>query len=386
MIAAARMPTDRRHDFYSTDGITYLNCAYQGPMPRLAIEATRAALRLKMTPHLIGDRDYFSYPDALRDAVARLLAVPAATIAVTDSTTSGIMLVVNGLDWRPGDRVLIPAGSFPANRFPWHWLARQGVEVVEVEGDPGQESKQTEVERFAAAMTPRTRVVSVEWVSYSSGRRRDLAALGALCREHGALFVVDGTQGVGGLRLDLAATPCDLLACSAYKWMLAPYGVGFACLTPELADRLVPHNVNWFRVEGAEDFSRLSACALTLVPGARRFDKNAPASFFDVAGATASTEYLTEVTPAAIEEHVRGLLDRLVAGLPAGFSAVGSLAAGDRSNILCIAAASPQATREAYGCLRAAGVVVSLREAAVRISPGIYNTVDDVDRVLALLA
>jgi selenocysteine lyase/cysteine desulfurase len=375
------MATDRRHDFYSTAGITYLNCAHLGPMPRLAIEATRAALRLKMTPQLVADSDFFTYPDAFRAAVARVLGAAPSDVAVTDSTTSGIMLMVNGLDWREGDRVLIPAGAFPANRFPWHWLERRGVEVVAVPEDPAR----PDVERFAAALTPRTRVVSVEWVSYRTGRRRDLAGLGALCRESGALFVVDGTQGVGGLALDLAATPCDLLACSGYKWMLGPYGIGFAYLTPALADRLVPHNVNWFRVEGAEDFSRLGDCALELVRGASRFDKNAPAAFFDLAGATASAEYLAGVTPRAIEEHVRGLLDRLIAGLPAGYSPAGSLQPEHRSNILCFTAESEEATRRAYARLREAGMIVSLRDGAVRVSPCIYNADEDVDRLLAEL-
>ncbi len=376
------MPSDRRHDFYSTDGVTYLNCAYMGPMPRLAIEAVRAALRLKMTPHLLADRDFFTYPDAFRAAVARLLAVPAERIAVTDSTTSGIMLLVNGLDWRRGDRVLLPAGSFPANRFPWHWLARRGVEVVEV---PEDDDAVSDAERFAAAWSPKTRVLAAGWVSYRTGRRRDLAGLGELCRSRGALFVVDGTQGVGGLALDLAATPCDLLACSGYKWMLGPYGTGFAYLAPDLAARLVPHNVNWFRVAGAEDFNRLAERPLDLVPGAARFDKNAPAAFFDMAGAAAATEYLAEVTPSAVEAHVRGLLDRLLARLPSCFQPLGPLTRERRSNILCIAAATEEATRAAHARLRQGGVVASLREGAIRLSPGIYNTEADVDRVLELL-
>jgi selenocysteine lyase/cysteine desulfurase len=376
------MPSDRRHDFYSTDGVTYLNCAYMGPMPRLAIEAVRAALRLKMTPHLVADRHFFTFPEAYRSAVARLLAVPAERIAVTDSTTSGIMLVVNGLDWRPGDRVLLPAASFPANRFPWHWLARRGVEVVEV---PEDDESLSDAERFAAAWAPRTRVLAAGWVSYRTGRRRDLAGLGELCRARGALFVVDGTQGVGGLALDLAATPCDLLACSGYKWMLGPYGTGFAYLTPALAEQLEPHNVNWFRIAGAEDFNRLAERSLDLVPGASRFDRNAPAAFFDIAGAAAAAEYLAEVTPRAVEEHVRGLLDRLLAGLPPCFRPAGPLSPGRRSNILCIAAASEEATRAAFARLRQGGVVASLREGAIRLSPGIYNTEADIDRVLALL-
>ena len=375
------MSADRRRDFSLDDGIVYLNCANLGPIPRVAVEATRRALDLKTNPHLIDDRSFYAVPDDFRRAVAQLVGAAPSDIAVTDSTTFGIMLVVNGLDWQAGDQVAITARNFPANRFPWQWLERRGVEVVEVPDDP----EIPEVERFAAALTPRTRVVSLEWVSYRTGLRRDLAGVGALCRERGVLFVVDGTQGVGGLHFDLAATPCDLLVCSSYKWLLGPVGVGFAYVPPATAERLVPYNVNWFRVAGAEDFSRLAECELELVPGASRFDKNAPASFIDLAGAIASADYLAEVTPRAVEEHVRGLLDRLVEGLPAGYRALGSLQPERRSNILCFAAATPEGTRGAYERLRAAGVIVSLRDGAIRVSPGIYNNEEEIERVLALL-
>jgi cysteine desulfurase/selenocysteine lyase len=372
---------DRRANFHDFAGVTYLNCATQGPMPKVATAAVEAALDLKRAPHRIRDEDYFLYPDRYRAAVAPLLGARPEDIAVTDSATAGFMLLVNGLDWAAGDEVVIPAGTFPANRFPWHSLAPRGVRVVTVPELPDGR----EVERFAAALSPHTRVVSVGWVSYSNGLRYDLAGLGELCRERGILFAVDATQGAGGLDFDLGRTPCDLLACSGYKWMLGPYGLSFACLTPELAARLVPANINWMAVRGAEDFNRLADCDLELVPGARRFDRNEAASFLDTAGATAAALYLAEVTPRAVESHVRALLDRLLAGLPPGFRTVSALAPEKRSNLLSIAAPTPEATRETFDRLLAAGIRPSLREGAIRFSPHVYNTEGEIDRVLELL-
>jgi selenocysteine lyase/cysteine desulfurase len=374
------MLTDRRADFHDLGGI-YLNCATQGPMPRVATAAVEAALDLKRAPSRIRDEDYFLYPDRYRQAVAGLLGARPEEVAVTDSTTAGLMLLVNGLDWADGDEVVIPEGTFPANRFPWHSLARRGVRVVAVPERPDGR----EVERYRAALSPRTRVVSVGWVSYSRGLRYDLLGLGELCRERGILFVVDASQGLGGLDFDLGRTPCDLLACSGYKWLLGPYGLGFAWLTPELSERLVPGNVNWMAVRGAEDFNRLADCDLELVPGARRFDRNETASFLDTAGATAAALYLAEVTPRAVEAHVRTLLDRLVAGLPKGFRVVSALEPERRSNLLSIAAATPEATRAAFDRLNEAGVRAGLRERAIRFSPHVYNTEEEIDRVLERL-
>jgi selenocysteine lyase/cysteine desulfurase len=372
---------DRRADFHDFSGVTYLNCATQGPMPRVATAAVEAALDLKRTPHQIRDEDYFLYPNRYREAVARLLGASPEEVAVTDSATAGTMLLVNGLDWREGDEVVIPEGTFPSNRLPWYSLTRRGVKVVVVPEVPDGR----EVERYAAALTPRTRAVSVSWVSFSTGLRYDLSGLGKLCRERGVLFAVDATQGIGGLEFDLRQTPCDLLASSGYKWMLGPYGLSFAWVSPLLTERLVPGNVNWMAVRGAEDFSRLADCDLDLVPGARRFDRNEAASFLDTAGATASAHYLLEVTPRAIEAHVRALLDRLVAGLPQGYRVVSALEPGMRSNLLSIAASTPEATRSAFDRLAAAGVRTGFREGAIRVSPHVYNTPEEIDRVLALL-
>lgn len=371
-----------RHDFFDFDGFSYFNCAYQGPMPRVAVVATEAALQLKKTPHLVTDDLYFSLPDAYRDAVANLIGCSAQNVAVADSTTHGVMLVVNGLDWRAGDEVVTPRGEFPANHFPWRSLERRGVNLKEVELVPGR----SVAEQLEAAITPRTRVVSMSWVRYSDGRRLNIAEVGELCRSRGVLFVVDGSQGIGGLRFDLSATPCDVLACSGYKWLLGPYGLGFAYVAPELGERLALGNINWFSIKGAEDFNKLSECELDLVPGARRFDINETANFINLAAGTAALRYLRGITPAAIVRHVRGLLDRLVDGLPRGFRVTGDLSADARSNLLCVSAESDEATESAFQRLAERRVVVSRREGTLRFSPHLYNGEDEIDRALDALA
>jgi selenocysteine lyase/cysteine desulfurase len=374
------MAADHRSDFAFDPGVIYLNCAYHGPMPRVALAAVEGALALKRSPDRLAEEYHFTFPNAYRQAVAKLLGVAPELVAVTDSATQGLMLLVGGLDWRPGDEVLLPEHTFPANLFPWLSLERRGVVVRRVNEGLGDG-----VRSFAEGISANTRVVSVDWVSYSTGRRRDLAALGELCRERGVLLAVDATQGIGGLAFDLAATPVDLLACAGYKWLLGPYGVGFAVLAPALVEQLAPINISWQAVVGAEDFNRLADCELELVAEARRFDRNEAASFFNLAGATASLRYLSEVGPAAVEEHVGRLQDRLLMRLPPDYSVVSSLAPGERSNILSIAAGDPAATAAAHRRLAAAGVRLSLRQDALRIAPHLYNSEEEIDAVVELL-
>ena len=372
---------DYSADFHDFDGAIYVNCAFHGAMPRVATEAVEEALRLKQTPHLIRDEYHFTYPDAYRSAIAELIGAEERDVAVTNSATQGTMILVSGLDWQESDEVLIPAAEFPSNRFPWRSLEERGVAVREL----ALESPDQSLQVLAAAMNERTRVVSVSWVNYSTGLKLDLAALGELCRERDVLLAVDGSQGIGGLRFDVTAAGIDLLTCAGYKWLLGPYGVGFAWVRPGLAERLALGNINWFSLAGARDFNRLSECDLTFEPGARRFDVNEPGNFLNMSGAAASVRYLLDVGLDSIEEHIQALQDRLIGGLPAGMRSLAPTSASERSNILCVASDPPTLTGDAFERLLEHRIYLSRREGALRFSPHLFNTEAQIDRLLEVL-
>ena len=372
---------DCKGDFFDFGEWTYLNAAYHGPLPRVAAAALQEAMEVRKNPALLTDVAHFEVPDAYRRAVAPLLGADPQDIAVTDSTSHGILILVRGLDWSPGDEVITPEGEFPANRLPWLSLEERGVRLRQIELGDGTDA----AARVEAALSPRTRVVSVSWVSFMDGRRLDLAPLSELCRDRGVLFAVDASQGLGGLPFDLAGTPADLVACSGYKWLLGPYGVGLAYVAPELGARLGATNVNWFAATGAENFGRLATLPHEFELRAMRFDVHETASFFNLAPATAAAEYLGEITPRAVEAHVRALQDRFLAGLPPGYASRPS-ENPLRSNILCIQGEDPQATEAAFARIREAKIALSAREGSIRLSPHVYNTPADVDRLLEVLA
>lgn len=370
-----------RADFADFEGSSYLNAAYQGPLPRVALTALEEAVRVKTQPWRFDDARYFDLPDDYRRALAAILGLPAERaleIAVTDSTIHAIQTLTTGLDWLPGDEVVIPKGEFPSNRFPWLALERRGVVVKEVEIS----SSATAAAELDAATSPRTRVVSVGWVHYSTGRRFDLDAVGEVARRRGALFAIDASQGLGGLPFSLAETRCDVLAGSVYKWLLAPYGLGFGWFSPELAERLEPHRFTWFSIRGARDFAQLGRCALELEPGARRFDIHQTANLFNLMPAIASFRYVHQIGSAQIGAHVQALLDRVIAGLPASVRPVSPIDSRSRSNILCVAGEGSDWSERAATELVRRDVRVSRREGSLRISPHLYNDESDIDRLL----
>jgi cysteine desulfurase/selenocysteine lyase len=368
-------------DFYTEPESSYLNCAYHGAIPNVAVEAMQAAALLKQAPYRLPDTAHFEFPAAYRQAVAQLIGGSEQQVVIGDSATHGIMLLVRGLQWQAGDEVIIPQNEFPANKFPWQALEPAGVVLRQVDLSEAQ----SWLGNIEAALSERTRVISVSWVSYSTGFRLDLEAVSALCRDRGILLVIDGSQGVGGLRFDVNSVPFDLLSCATYKFLLGPYGVGFSYVSKPLLEELTTSNINWMRVKGADDFNRLSECDLDLVADASRFDVNETASFFNLAAGTASLRYLQRIGPGTVEDHVAALLLQLAEALPEGYRVMSDSSPQHRSNIFCIRGKDEKHTCGVFEALQAARVFTSMRDGNLRISPHLYNTPRDIDRLLEVL-
>lgn len=372
---------DYRSEFFDFGDVAFLNCANQGPFPRETAAAVEQAMALKTRPDRVRDDIYFRLPNETRQELAALVGGAADDYAITNGASDGAFSVARGLDWKAGDEVLAVEGDFPANFFPWANLADRGVvlRALSAEAEPVRSAQ------LARALGPRTRVVAASMVNYNTGTRLDLASLGEACRKNGTLLVVDITQAAGALPLRLDELPVDVAICAAYKWLLSPYGTGFAYFRPEVLRSLRVTDVYWQAVEGAEDFNRLPRAGWKLAAGARRFDSIETASFLNMSAMLASLRFLRRVGVETIERHARQLLDRLLERLPPGYRVESSLKPAERSTLLALAASDPAATRRAYQALLAARVVVSLRQDRIRISPHLYNTESDMDRCLDVL-
>jgi selenocysteine lyase/cysteine desulfurase len=373
---------DYRPEFSDFSPTIYLDCAYQGPFPRATVARLQQAIELKCRPDRLEAPEYFRLPERVRGHLATLIGADPSEIALTNSATQGIGIVATGLGLEAGDEVVIASHNFPANLFTWLHLRRLGVrvQVVKPAGDL------IRVEEVVRALTPRTRVLALDWVSYTGGSRLDLAAFGDLVHRQGGIFVVDGTQGVGALGIDVHHLPVDVLAVAAYKWLLGPYGTGFVYIRPEIQDRLELPVVNWMSVEGAEDFDALPTDEFTLPRAARIFDVGETSNFINLHGLEASLEFVERVGVMAVTEHCQRLLDLLVDGLRAiGYQLSDSAQPEHRSAILGFQADSLEATTRLHQKLRANQVAVSLRHGWIRVSPYLYNTEGDIERLLSVV-
>jgi cysteine desulfurase/selenocysteine lyase len=161
-------------DFGGFEGRAWLNCAHQGPLPLVAVAEAERALADKAAPHRIGDDDFTEVPGRLKAALGRLVGVPADQVILGNSTTYGLHLLVQGVDWRQGDEVLLVDGDFPATLVPWLPLAERGVRVRQLRLEGGA----LDAGRLEAELTPATRLFCTSWVFSFTGQVVDLAALG----------------------------------------------------------------------------------------------------------------------------------------------------------------------------------------------------------------
>lgn len=368
-------------DRFELGDTVYLNGANHGPFPRVACDAVRQALEWKRDPSRIDDRIYFSLPDRVRRAAAPFFGCRPQDLAVQTGASAGVALLAGGIDWRAGDRVVVPEGEFPTNYLPWRALEARGVEVDLVPTAGGLRP-----DAIAAALRPRTRVVAVGHVNFANGFRADIEEIGVLCHERGIAFLVDASQSACAVPVDATRCRVTVMTAAGYKWMLSPYGTGLFYVDPQWVERLPVATVNWSTVRGAEDFNNLTGLRLDYRPGAARWDAPETASFLNLMPMAASLEMLGEIGVDAVFAHSVALIDRLLAGLPAGFGADSSMQAAERSAIFRIVGNDADGTRKAYERCVAAGISVSLREGGIRVSPGVWSSTDDIDRLLEELS
>jgi len=369
-------------DFGGFEGRAWLNCAHQGPLPRVAVEAAERALADKTAPHKLTDESFAQVPARLKETLGQLAGVPASEVILGNSTSYGLQLLVQGLDWRQGDEVLLVDGDFPATIVPWLSLAGRGVRVRLLRPEGGA----LEAGQLAAELTPATRLFCSSWVFSFSGRTVDLGALGQVCRRAGVTFVVNGSQAVGAVPLDLASLPVDALVSCGFKWLCGPYGTGFCWLAPGLLASLTSPPAYWLAHSTQEDLGQDRGYRLRDDLGAAGYDVAGTANFLTFRPWTASVDYLLDLGIDRVAAWDQALVERFLQGLdPGRYRLVSPREGLERSALVVFGPHNGDRTPRLHQRLTAAGVDVAYRRGQLRVSPHLYNTPADIDRALEVL-
>ena len=374
--------TCQRDQFNIPDGLHYLNCAYMGPLPRVAEEAGILGLRMKRDPSSILPHHFFDTSLELRELFSGLIGeVDPARISIGPGVSYSVAIAVKNLPLSSDQNVVLTYEQFPSNMHAWAKKAQDANADLRVIGPPDTIHRGASWnEEILTAIDSATAVVSLPTVHWTDGTIFDLVEIGRRCREVGAALVVDGTQSVGALPFDVNVVRPDVLMCSGYKWLLGPYSVGLTYFGPSFDDG-EPLEETWIGREGSEDFEHLVDYKAGYQPGAIRYDVAQRSNFALLPVAVASLRLITKWSPGRIQAYCMGLTGNL-------FEEVEEL--GFRVEDACWRSAHLFGLRMPKGlelvelqqALKARGVSASLRGSALRVSPNVYNDAADVSALL----
>lgn len=367
------------YPWMATDSAVYLNAASTGPVPRRAVEVANHWTTLRSQPHHIPLSLMMDAAATARAQFAALVGADASEIALMPNTTYGLNLAARALPLRPGV-ILTFDGEFPSCVYPFQALGSRGITLEFIPLRDGLPDEDALVEAIAR---PDVTAVVISWVQFANGFVADLARIGDACRANGVFFVVDGIQGCGVREIDLHSLPVDIFATGAQKWQLSPWGTGFVYVRQELVTALEPMDVGWACMKASLDYARLTDYEFDFLDDARRFEV-VTIAYHDFAVANASTGMLLEHGVQAVAAHIEMLGDRIIAWADSRPD-VRLVTPADPARRAGVVAFTPTDLAGMASKLRKAHVAHVVREGAIRFSPHCYNTLEEIDRVLALL-
>lgn len=377
----------QKHLFNLDPHVHYLNGAYMSPLLRSAETAGVHGLLRKRQPDKFVASDFFDDPERLRGLFARLVhAASPDEVALVPSVSYGMAVVAKNLNTRKGQKIVVAEAQFPSNVYPWMALAQEqglAMHIVEMPVEKEQRGQHWN-ERILDAIDDNTALVAIGHIHWANGSRFDLEKISEKTHRHGGLVVVDGTQSVGALEMDVQKFQLDALVCAGYKWLMGPYSTGYAWFGPAFLNGR-PIEDNWIGRLHSEDFSRLVQYQSEYQPGARRFDVGERSNFALVPASIAGLEQVLEWGTDAIQTYCNALIqDAVPAWNRLGYWTEDP--AWRAAHLFGIQLPEGLDTNVLQAKLKERHISVSIRGDFVRISPHMYNDPADIAALTSLLA
>ena len=358
-----------RGGFPALQDWTFLNTATFGQLARRTTEAVARHFARRDELACADFLEWFDDADRIRESIARLIHCEAEDVAFVQNASSALAILFNGIEWRPGDRVMILENEFPNNIYAASAPQEPGVEFVE-----------TPWERFYESINERTRVVLMSTVNYTDGFRPPLAEISRYLRERGVLLYLDGTQSVGALEFDCSEIKPDLLAVHGYKWLLSPNGAGFLYVSPEVRKWLRPNVIGWRSDRDWRRVDSLNHGAPHFVDKAEKYE-GGMLIFPMVYAMGASVGMMLEIGPREIEQRVLALSAMACDAL----RGCGGAIVHEGSPIIAARFEGRDASLLARA-LKEQRIQVSARHGNLRVSVHFYNNEQDVSRLVSALS
>jgi selenocysteine lyase/cysteine desulfurase len=361
------------------EDVAYFNCAYTSPLLREALIAGETSLKQKARPWTLTSDHFFTSAETARSLFAELIGCPADNIAIIPAVSYGLALAANNLPVGRKQTILVLEDQFPSNVYAWQRLAEKaGASIKTVQRPEG--SNWTSA--VLSHIDQQTAIVAIAHCHWTDGTLIDLLKVSKRCRAAGAALVVDGTQSLGAMPFPMAAIQPDFLVATSHKWLLGPYSFGFCYVSSKWVDG-IPIEENWLNRANSEDFSRLVDYCHDYQPGARRYDVGEVSNFT-----------LSPIACTALRQILAWGVDQITDTLKAKTDFIADQASQLGFKVASANARSPHMIgiskpggldKKVLPVLAESKIYVSVRGKAIRIAPHLYNTDEEIDRLIAAL-
>ena len=370
----------QRHLFPLSEHEAYLNGASRSPQLIAGADAARQALRWREDHSGMPIEAFFEPVQRLKASFAQLIhADEPDRVALIPAASYGIATVAKNLPLERGQEIVVVQDQFPSNYYAWQRLGEAAGGSLRTVARPQDGSAWSD--RVLEAIGPRTAAVAMAHLHWSDGTLFDLAAIRRRTEEVGAWLVIDGTQSIGAYPFDVREIRPDALIAGGYKWLLGPYGTGYAYYGPRM-DGGIPLEENWINRADSHEFHRLADYRHDYRPLAARYSVGEHSNFISLPMQQAALDVLNQWTPEGVQAYTATLwapvLDDLVA--------LGVRMTPQRAHHLVGLRLPEQLPLDRVKeALLARDIVVSYRGDSVRVSPSVYNRVEEMQRLVEAL-
>ncbi len=377
------MLTNRKNEFKLSKDVNYLNGAYMSPFLKSVEKIGHASISKKCLPYDITSNDFFDNTKKLKQEFSKLTDISDyQNIAIIPAVSYGIATVANNVKLRAGDEILVIEGQFPSNIYSWQKLAKKNDAVVKIIPAPDgfRHRGKRWNELVLEAITNKTAVVAIPQVHWADGTLFYLKAIRKKTKAHNSLLIIDGTQSVGALPFSVKEIQPDALICAGYKWLLGPYSIGLAYYSDAFNDG-EPIEENWINRKNSEVFGGLVNYEEQYQPKAERYNVGEMSNFSLTPMLIKAIEQLNEWGAENIQEYCKKISEKVIKEL---------------RNLGCFIEDDNYRAYHLFGIylpdninlsnLKAEfdknNIFVSFRGNAIRVSPNVYNTEEDFEKLL----
>jgi selenocysteine lyase/cysteine desulfurase len=355
------------------------------PLLKSVEEVGILALIQKRNPTTISPNDFFIKSEEIKGNFGKLIHCHPQQVAIIPSASYGLTTAVNNLPKNNGNTALVVSDEFPSGYYAIEkWCDENHKNLVTLKAPESFKARGEQWNQIILdSINEDTAAVLISTIHWTDGTLFDLQAIGAKCKKHQAVFIVDGTQSVGALPIDVVECQIDALVCAGYKWLMGPYSIGLAYYS-EIFNHGTPLEETWMNRSNAQNFSGLTSYVNDYSPGAGRYNVGEFSNFTLLPMLNAAIEQILEWDPAYIQSYCEQLSKPLIAFL----REYGYWVEEDayRAKHLFGILLPEHVDKEVLlKKLQENNIFVSVRGKAIRLSLHLYNTQDDIKALMEVL-